>query len=60
MKEVRGDFKFLSGKPAGKRPPRRPGRRWKYNIRIDFKQIDFNTRNWIDSAKEIYEIPHWF
>jgi len=28
----------LSGKPIRKRPPRRPRRRWKDNIKIDLKE----------------------
>ena len=31
MEEGRSAFKLLTGKPTGKRP----GRRWKYNIRMD-------------------------
>ena len=41
-------FKMLTGKPTGKRPLGRPRRRWKDNIRKDFKVIGINTRNWVD------------
>ena len=27
-------------------------RRWEYIIRMDPKQIDINTRNWVDAAKD--------
>ena len=30
----------------------RPRRRWEDNIRMDLKEIGFNTRNWIDSAQD--------
>ena len=44
-------FQNLAGTPTGKRPLRRPRRRWKNNIRMDLKEIVINTRNWIDSAQ---------
>ena len=49
MKEGRSVFKILTGKPTGKRPLGRPRR-----IRKDLKEIGINTRNWIDSAKDMY------
>jgi hypothetical protein len=45
-------FKILKGKPTGKRPLGKCRRRWEDNIRIDFKEIGINTRNWIDSAQD--------
>jgi len=36
MGERRGEYRFLMGKPEGKRPPGRPGRRWEDNIKMDF------------------------
>ena len=38
--------------PTGKRHLGRPRRRWEDNIRIDFKELGINTRNWVDSAEE--------
>jgi hypothetical protein len=32
-------YEILVGKPAGKRSPKRPRRRWEDNIRMDFKEI---------------------
>ena len=29
----------------------RPSRRWEDSIRVDFKEIGINTRNWVDSAQ---------
>ena len=40
------------GKPARKRPLRRPRCRWEDNIRMDLKEIGVNTRNWVDSAQD--------
>ena len=50
MEEGRSAFKILTGKPTGKRPLRRPRRRWEDNIRIYLKQIDINVGNWVNSA----------
>ena len=38
LMEGRGAFKILTGKPTGKRPLGRPGRRWD-NIRMDLEEI---------------------
>ena len=43
-------FRTFKGKPTGKRPLGRPRRIWNDNIRMDFKEIGINTRNWVDSA----------
>ena len=45
-------FKILTGKPRGERPLERPRRRWEDNIRMDFKEICNNTRNWVHSAQD--------
>ena len=45
MEEGRSDYKILTGIPAGKRLLGRPRRRWEDNIRMDLKEIGFNTRN---------------
>jgi hypothetical protein len=52
MEEARSAFKILTGKPTGKRPLRRPRRRWEDNIRMDLKEIGTNTRNWVVSAQD--------
>ena len=44
-------FKNLTGTPKGNRPLGRPRRRWEDNIRINFKEININTRNWVDSTQ---------
>jgi hypothetical protein len=39
---VRRVFKFLRGKPTGKRPIGRPRRTWEDNIRMNLKEISIN------------------
>jgi hypothetical protein len=50
--EGRSSFKMLKGKPTGKRPLGRPGRRWEDNTRMDFEEINSNVGNWVDSAQD--------
>ena len=47
-------FKILRGKPTGKRPLGKPRHRWKDTIRMytRIKEIDINTRNWVDSVRD--------
>ena len=52
MEEGRRAFNILTGTPAGKIPLERPRRRWEDNIRVDLKEIDTNTRNWVDLAQD--------
>ena len=39
MEEGRSSLKILTGKPTGKRPLKRPRRRWEDNIRMDLEEI---------------------
>ena len=43
---------MLTRTPAVRRPVGRPRRRREDNIRMDLKEIDINTRNWVDSAQD--------
>ena len=52
MEEGRSAFKILTSTSAGKRPLGKPRCRWEDNIRMDFKEIVVNTRNWVDSAQD--------
>ena len=52
MKEGRSTFNILTDKPTEKRPLGRPRRKREDNIRMDLKEIDINTRNWVDSAQD--------
>ena len=40
------------GGPTGKRPLGRLRRRWQDNIRMDLKEIAFDTGRWVDSARD--------
>ena len=46
MEDSRSSFKILTEK----RPLGRLGRRWDDKIRMDLKEMDVNTRNWVDLA----------
>jgi hypothetical protein len=37
--EGRGVYRVFVGKPEGKRPPGRPMRRWKDNIKMDLQEV---------------------
>jgi hypothetical protein len=41
MGEVMGAYNILVGRPEGRRPLRRPRRRWEDNIRMDLGEIGF-------------------
>jgi hypothetical protein len=40
------------GKPVGKRPLRRPRRRWEDNIKMDIREIGWGGMYWIYLAKD--------
>jgi hypothetical protein len=44
MGEERGMHRVLVGKPEGKRPLGRPGRRWEDNIKTDLQKV--GGRSW--------------
>ena len=52
MEKGRSAFKILTGKRTEKTPLGRPRHRWDYSIRMNFKEIGFSTRNWVDSAQD--------
>jgi hypothetical protein len=35
----RGAYRVLMGKPEGRRPLERPRRKWKDNIKMDFREV---------------------
>jgi hypothetical protein len=47
MGEERKVYKVLVGKPEGKRPLRRPRRRWEDGIRMDLREIGMGGGVWI-------------
>ena len=52
MEEGKSGFRILKGTPKGKRPVGWPIRRWEHNIRVHFKEVGVNSRNWIHSAQD--------
>jgi hypothetical protein len=52
MGEVRGAYNSLVGRPEGRRPLGRPGRRWEDNIKMDIREIGFLDVDWIHWAQD--------
>jgi hypothetical protein len=50
--EKRNAYRLLVGKPEGKRPLRRPKRRWVDNIRLDLGEVGWGDVDWIGQAKD--------
>jgi hypothetical protein len=48
MRERRGEYSVLVGKPEGKRPLGRPRRRWAYNIKMDLQKVVRGGMDWIE------------
>jgi hypothetical protein len=47
MGDRRGVYRVLGGRPEGKRPLKRPRRRWEDNIKMDLRDIGIDGANWI-------------
>ncbi|KAJ4445480.1 hypothetical protein ANN_07288 [Periplaneta americana] len=52
MGESRNAYRVLDGSPEGKRPLRRPRRRWEDNIKMDLKEVGYDDRDWINLAQD--------
>jgi hypothetical protein len=52
MEEGRGVYRVLVGSPEGKRPLRRPRRRWEDNIKLDLRETEIDGANWIRLAED--------
>jgi hypothetical protein len=52
MGKKRNVYRILVGKPEGKRPLERPGRRWGDNIRMDLREIEWGGMDWIDLVQD--------
>jgi hypothetical protein len=50
--EKRNAYRLLVGKPGGKRPLRRPRRRWVDNIRMDLVEAGWGDVDWIGLAQD--------
>jgi hypothetical protein len=51
MREGRGVYRVLVGRPEGKRPLERPRHRWEDNIKMDLREIGIDGENWIQLAQ---------
>ncbi|KAJ4430010.1 hypothetical protein ANN_22218 [Periplaneta americana] len=52
MGESRNAYRVLVGRPEGKRPLRRPRRRWEDNIKMDLREVGYDDRDWINLAQD--------
>ena len=52
MAEGRGVHRVLVGKPEGKRPLRRPRRRWEDNIKMDIQEVGGSCGDWMELAQD--------
>ena len=52
MGERTGVYRVLAGRPEGKRPLGRPGRRWKDNIKMNLQEVECGDMNWIELAQD--------
>jgi hypothetical protein len=50
--EKRNAYRILVGRLEGKRLLGRPRRRWKYNIIMDLREIEWGSLDWIDLAQD--------
>jgi hypothetical protein len=48
MGKTRNAYRILVGKPEGKRPLGRPRSRWVDNIKMNFGEIGWDGRDWIE------------
>ena len=52
MGEEMGVYRFLMGKPEGRRPLGRPRRRWVDNIKMDLQEVGCGYMDWIGLAQD--------
>jgi hypothetical protein len=54
MGEKGNVYRLLVGRPEGRRPLGRPGRRWMDNIKMDLLEIGLSAVDWIGLAQDRY------
>jgi hypothetical protein len=52
MREGRGVYRILVGRPEGNRPLGRRRRRWEDNVRMDLRETGIYGANWIRLAQD--------
>jgi hypothetical protein len=52
MGESRGGYRVLVGKSEGKRPLRRPRRRWEGSIKMGLQKVGCEDMTWIELARD--------
>ena len=52
MGEEKGMYRFLMGKPEGRRPLGRPRRRWVDSIRMALREVGCGYMDWIGQAQD--------
>jgi len=52
MREGRGVYRVLVGKPEGKRPLGRPRCRWENNIKMDLQEVRGGCGDWMELAQD--------
>ena len=52
MRERRGVYRVLVGKPEGRRPLGRPKCRWEDNIKMDLQEVECGSVDWIMLAQD--------
>jgi len=52
MRERRGIYRVLVGKPEGKRPLQKPRHRWEENIMMDLQEVGCGGMNRIQLAQD--------
>ncbi|KAJ4425351.1 hypothetical protein ANN_27966, partial [Periplaneta americana] len=52
MGESRNAYEVFVGTPEGKRPVGRPRCRWENNMKMDFREVGYDDRDWINLAQD--------
>jgi len=52
MVERTGVYRVLLGKPEGKKPLRKPSRRWEDNIKMGLQEVGCGGMDWIKLAED--------